>query len=717
MKHTVVNARLPRTLSEASRALNIHDLDGDILRPVPYPPMVALPEAAPPHTPADWPEVSVEAADITSFSSRTQAMTLTGDYTHWAGPLAAADSARISAAMAGARREARARAEAAGMLCRPALVWYTLHDDRGGLLHRSVPKLIAPADPGASLTANVGLTSGNGYNQMPELEVMVTAWRLRLTVPQEVSSAALLRLHCAPLPDTLPKDTRVIASFGAHDAASAQLTLRFPETASSAEAAARRVDKLYDGAVTLLTLPAPFTGAAAVVKAGGPGVVSADTAPASGLAGECSPPHAFSSGVSAAAGDLMVYGDITPLRALPAGVLWLAAAKEAAVAWTAVTRVTLRHPGGGEEVLSVSQSGTGGCPVALSPLIVYPHPAAVRMEIGVAGSDGSRRGVTLDLTPTPGGCAACHVEPGLEPVALVDIGTLPTPLVRRTELRHPGALLVAEAGAPRLPTGALEALEGTVTAVAQAGPATSSLDFGRRHLHVFTTSGIYLIAARETGALAARRLDVRAVASQALVAPSPEGNYAVASDELLLVGGAKVTRIDSAPGCVALGREPRRGTLLMLFSCGTLTARYPSGGVSAIIPPPDLSGFMTLPGHLIGIKADDTFGYDFSDADSDEVMPVDVMLRLELPAATPGPRRLPSAIEWGISSPSADLNLMLDGSNGGVPVRVMAARVAGALTLPPRVRVLPGRPLARQWVSVSGKADVTTEIRYVKIDL
>lgn len=84
MKNTLIAARLPQTLAEATDALNLCDADG-ILRPVGGPPLVEMPEdSVDEPAPGEWPEVTVEIADLTTFSTRTPAITLAGDYTHWA---------------------------------------------------------------------------------------------------------------------------------------------------------------------------------------------------------------------------------------------------------------------------------------------------------------------------------------------------------------------------------------------------------------------------------------------------------------------------------------------------------------------------------------------------------------------------------------------------------------------------------------------------------
>lgn len=647
---------------------------------------------------APFPRIAVGVYGTRDFAASTPSRTLSGQYRHWTGPMAQADLRIITADLLAAYSRTMRMAAADGYYTQPVAVWYRLLDDRGQLLYRSEPVVIADGgyrgiDP---MTADVAL-SGGYYADMGAVQVKLRGFSLGYkildTLANDSPHVAVAEIFASPMLDPVDYAGSVTAAFGASDAVSASLGLRLPLFAALKNRLLRMLDRLETISARIAVINEPFSGSeAAMIPVDTSDVIDPSCrsavlaslldkklTPVSRLMSEISLPHRFSAGAVGQASDMTVWGDITPVLALPAGVTWRCASVNPGVAWSAVTRVTLSR-GGVDEILSFSESGASDCPVALSPVVAYPHSCARRIQITVAGSDGSLRGIDLRLTPAPGNCGACYVASGLKSLPLEDVDAPLSPVVSRVSRSFPSALVVAAADNPLLPAIVKQLSSGRVTAIARSPRYANSLDIGRRHICVFTDEGSYIAAVNIARlAVSCHRVDSRPVISPRAVAVTPDGIYAASTRSLLLIAGSTVKSVARGYDFSELGYSPRFGELFCRGADGSVRVLDDSGGWARREFSESVTGFCCHGGGIWAVGCNSVF--DLND-ESPQTVSVRYAALYRNGGAIPlGVRK----VIWLFGASSFTGRLTVVGSNNAIDeVTVADYRLTGRVNLPPR---------------------------------
>lgn len=648
---------------------------------------------------AEFPAIRIGAYSERDFSASTAPRTLAGDYRHWSGPLAAADRSSLSADLLDAYSEAMRLSMGAGFFAQPVAVWYRLLDSRGALLYRSEPVVVtARGYGGADAVEGSVAVEGGVYHRLGAMTVKLRGVSLGYQVlgtaaGNDLPCVACAEIFVSPMLDPVDYAGEVGARFGSADATSGQLGLTLPFLPGLRRRAGLLLDRLESVSSRVAVIQNPFStpmqsmmtlidcsGAidARRESAALTAALKKGSAPAWGVKGEISLPHRFSAGAVTVGSDIVAWGDITPLSALPARAAWRAARVDASMSWTAVTRVTIDR-GDGLEILSVSESGASGCPLSLSPVACYPHPRAVRLQVVVTGSDGVTRGADLPLAPTPDGSGACYLSAGLAPVELKEGASALSPVVSRLEESRHSAVAVAAADAPFEPLAVAELSTCRVTALAPLPRYGNSLDMGRRHLTVLTDGGIHLAAVNpSTGKISCHLVDNSAVVGAEAVAVTPAGVYAIAGDALTLIDGNRVKVVARGCGFAEIGYSARYGELVCLRADGELSVMDADGGWMTLALPDTVTGLCSVPSGLLAACDSEVYNLDKpTDAVVEVALSVTHCLRGHV-----APRWREAVWLMGAGAFSGSLSLM--GSWNGVDeAKVAVFRVDGRLNVPP----------------------------------
>lgn len=208
-------------------------------------------------------------------------------------------------------------------------------------------------------------------------------------------------------------------------------------------------------------------------------------------------PHSFTARQVSSTGAVVAYGDMEAL--LYAGYTptdYACAFRRAeGVEWQALTTVMFRD---GTSVRRVSR-GKDEIPQTLSPLTVYPDPAAVSVRIIMKCSDESKsRGWQAALTPDSSRRLAYGLSESLSERDLADyVGTEPDFDTEADSNVHlPLGDLVGVAGTETpLRIQGLNRIGRRVTAIVGATSTAASWDYGRTRFYVFTDETLTLVNA------------------------------------------------------------------------------------------------------------------------------------------------------------------------------------------------------------------------------
>lgn len=651
---------------------------------------------------ASYPKIRIGVYGVREFSASTSSRELSGEYRHWAGPLEERDTRRATSDILAAYSRAVSLGLASGYYTQPVAVWYRLLGSRGEVLYRSEPVVVSDGGYRGedAWWGDVGL-SGGVYRDLGAVQVKLRGFALGYEADAAsgmAKSVASAEIYVSPLIDPVDYAGEVAAVFGAHDATSARLGFRLPLLAGLEERARRLLDRLDAVGKRVAVVQNPFSGTgggmtlldgcAVIDPAKESAALSAalrkSVAAERSLIAEITQPHRFSAGVAGVCSDMVVWGDLKPLSALPAGVWVNRADSLKSSGWSSVTRVTIDGDGE-EEILSLTESGSSDAPASLGPVVGYCDPRAKRIQVVVTYSDGTRRGVDLQLTPTPDGSGAFYVSAHLAPVALAEGVQALSPVTVRRKTEYSGGLAVALTGNELVPVATAVVSSGQIKAIAESTRYGNSLDMGRRHIAVFTTGGIHVAGVNpDRGAISCHCIDAAGVERGEAVAAGGAGIYAASAGRLLLVDGSRVKIV--ARGCdfIALGYSGRYGELLCLDAAGRLWAVDEDGRVAQRELPQRAAGLCCRGCRVWVIGESDVYDLDREEEGAVAVRYSRIMRRS-------GVRGLPgvSRAVWLMSCAEYRGTLTVKSSNTGIDeVTVAAFRVNGRINLPPHTPML-----------------------------
>lgn len=351
------------------------------------------------------------------------------------------------------------------------------------------------------------------------------------------------------------------------------------------------------------TTPMPYEAEVATIRK----MIAATVTPATGDAlclHRCTVPHRFSAAVCAHTASAVVWGNLRAHRFAGYGAGEFAA-DTADEAWTAVAEVTFAD---GTVARRVTR-GTTAMPTSLVPVLSYPDPEAVSIDIVVESESEGAVPLrwTADLAPDRTGKTAISINATPEPrqpVEDTDAWITTSADSAPPAREYPGHIAVAAAGQPLTPLLAV-GLKDTVTAATAATSTSGAWDFGRTRFVVFTPQRTSLVnVAADFGSAGIGTLATTGADTSAAVAVSPDGaTFFAAGPTIYRVDGAKV-KVVAIGRCRLdrLGYDSTRNELAAADSSGAGAVIHldPASGdtLFATTSPGPTNGWLSTPGHV-----------------------------------------------------------------------------------------------------------------------
>lgn len=614
-------------------------------------------------------------------------------------------------------------ASSRGRYIQPVLARLTARDSRGALLYRSAPVMIAPAAGVQLLEAERPLT-GQDFNEAGSVTLQAVPFSIGLCFPAQVPAEwrqrvatleveTTVQLH--PVSFQLPSVVHI--SIPASGSATLVMTAPGAHTTSAGIAddgslMRRRVETLLDNQEKAFTVarsmpfPEEWSTVTGIYRAGASDC-RAEAAPAFAASsaadrdmdGAPAPwmlnyPHTFSAACGTSGGGMVMWGCITT-RLFDGYTVAEQSISVSPVssALPATSIITLADG----RMLVDSVTETSAVPTELSPLILYPHPTAVKVTI----ITGTRKWEAA-LRPTPGRRMAYALATDLKPVTpSAELGMHIVPEGRQVTERYPSVVAVASLTSPLDITATSVAGEGTVTAVTSALRCGSSLDISRRHFYVFTRGGILSVtAAGDYHRLTPVLLDHRPVMMAQSVAEGADGVLAIAGEDLVRVSGNKVTTLLVNTGPCSVGRCGRYGEIWMVSAVSDPTLIFNPVTKYAFYRKDLYPEEMLTAGERLLLRTADGKLHDASEEQSSP-MPVEIRLRVSMPRA-----RAVAAFGVRLICSGFSGRIYLAGDNGvhspDGAYRIVGFDVEGELNRPLESRVA-AHPFRYVTLGVSGR--------------
>ena len=520
----------------------------------------------------ELPSISIVATDNHTFSATVPARTLSGGYTHWSGSLSADDTKAVTADALAAYREACAAASAAGYLVQPVIARYRLLDRLGNTIFRSSPAIVSAGglQPSAASLATATL-SGGSFSNLSSFNVAVEGYRLAVAVESSLDDrwktlVDRAVIEISPQFEPIDFSGRAVTRMENPSSQSGTLRILLPG-ADDADATVRReimsaLERLDNLLSEVAAIPRPFdsTATSPVTLIGISATASTVCSVASvkkstasdPLLQLLSSPNRLGAKVDVADGDDILLGNATVTRYRGDSPFAMTTVAGGNSPWRAYVKVRLADG----NVLVRSHVASALSPSGFSPLLSYPSPDAVEMEIMVKRDGQPTVKATFSLTPCHSAGVAYYLADSLSP-AMFPSTEAPyiVPAETVVSIEMPSVCAVAKLTSPRSVTAYTSLDAGEVVHITPSVRSSSAWDFARLHLYAFATSGIYTLAINaDRSRIAATRIDSRPVTSSAHVAEAESAVYAVAASDLVSITGASVkTETGQLPDVVALG--------------------------------------------------------------------------------------------------------------------------------------------------------------------
>lgn len=535
-----------------------------------------------------FPTINLRAISTTQISVTSSQCALLGEYTHWSGQLESTDEVNLNTDLKNLYTSLCDKASLVGLYVQPVIAHYQLFDNHGNMLYKSAPILIsAPNGLQAVDLISASVVAENGvYSRISNFKLTATAFTIGFDVP-DISDTPwdeiVASVKIMVTPQIHPIDFSAPASYRLEtDDTSALIKAYLPGVARSMTPDTSRctniikclVANLDSSSQTLGTFNNPFTSGFSIIRFPLKKVflnrldrntaqsecsvatrlltstdITADTDYGQSLLNSASLPNRFTAGTASAIGDIIAYGNITPIRysGYPATMFASELTNEA---WYANIKVTFAD---GKESVVWHGEGTTSAPHSFSPLLSYPDTDAIEMTLTVNYSDGTTLSRTVELSPI--GSMSIFIDETLAPFLLdttQEAYVIPSANTK-TNARH-GCVTSAPASSPLNLSSALHITQGKIVAITPAVRSSSAWDFARSHLYAFSTTGIYAVAINSSrSAISANIIDARKVYSHDAVTFSESGAYVIASGALLRISGSKSTTIDTQTSFKSIG--------------------------------------------------------------------------------------------------------------------------------------------------------------------
>ncbi|MDE7110443.1 MAG: hypothetical protein K2O38_00905 [Muribaculaceae bacterium] len=267
----------------------------------------------------------------------------------------------------------------------------------------------------------------------------------------------------------------------------------------------------------------------------------------------------------------------------------------------------------------------------------------------------------------------------------------------------PGLLLAAPASSPLAPVGSAKVSTGRIHSILAPVGSAGGWNYGRHHLLVFATDGIYAVSIdRSLSVISSSLIHSGGVSGPEAVTSAVDAIYCACSGgRLLRLRGTTVSNV-SVPFAVSSVAFAGHSSELWITS--------PNAAMTATIHIPSMRCSMRTDMRALRFDPESALAVDSAGALRD--------LSLELPKATDVTwrRRIESdfssaMVEWAVDSPlMVGMKLILMADGGATPQRINSLTLNGRLNAPLRLRVFsPRKPYLT--VAFSGVTDPQTRFR------
>lgn len=689
------------------------------------------------------PEICLETTETGIITTETAAVTVKDvNFDRSSPQIPATGLKTISRELLDAYRRLSATADDGSLWIQPAIARYHLIGLDGERVYTSAPAITGCGWQCTS-AVSADCTKTDTTLTIPPLQLSARTYRLNLNiadgVAESLSALGITAIEVEATPQIHPADnnatcawriarqstsTPVISlalpgatdSFTSRDSRRAA-TLRhlMARLDSSSHMLATLDQPVFDGRTEIRRSPAmTLDEEQRTIESSLSRKVSGITSHYAGsLLAEISSPNTFTAATVTSSGDMVAWGDITPIPATAMTVSDICT-DFSDIPYTGILEVHFRSG----RIRRIAVKGTRA-PAAWAAAVSYPDESASSLVLFIRRGDGNDLRGRMQLSPIVGARRAAGIDISLAATPFEHwSGGIPEPDSHIAESeRRAGAVVASRLSAPISPLSALEVCHSPIRSLMPAIRSQSSWDFSRCHIYALSQAAIHAVSLNADRRLvSATMIDPRGIERNESAARTSDGIITLHRGQMIRLAAARAETIATATPFVEIAWDTASENLWTLDAEGNLSCCSPHGrSLTEISSPANFEHIYSAGNRLWLSDTDELYRQETeTEAASSGMRPVLWQADTGLPSGS----RI-TALEIGMSASDFYGTVTLRSQNAPgnrPPLTLLKMNVSGKISAPVVRRLsIPARPFVS--IEINGMADDDFQLHNIRLHL
>ncbi len=689
------------------------------------------------------PEICIETSETGSIATETAAITVKDvSFDRLSPQIPATGLKTLSRELLEAYRRLAATADDGALWIQPAIVRYHLIGRNGERIHSSAPTITGCGWQCTSVIS-ADCTKTDSTLSIPPLQLSARTYRLSLKiadgVAETLTALGITSIEVEATPQIHPIDSNATCAWRIvrQSTSTPVISLALPgatdsfTSRDSRRAAMLRslMARLDTSSQILATLNQPIINGHTEIQRN-PAMtldeeqqtvesslskkVSDNPAGyADSLLAEISSPNTFTAAVATSSGDMVAWGDITPIAATAITICDICSGFSD-VAYTGTLEVHFRSG----RIRRIAVSGTRA-PSAWTSAVSYPDASASSLVLFIRRKDGNAFRGEMQLSPIAGSRRAACIDSALASTAFKPwSGEIPNPDSHAADSeRRAGTVVAARLSAPATPLSALEVCHSPIRSLMPALRSQSSWDFSRCHVYALSQAAIHAVSLNTARRLvSATMIDPRGIDRSESVTRTSDSIITLHRGQMIRLAASRAETIDISTPFVETAWDTASGMLWTLDADGNLTCCSPqSGSLTEISSPANFEHIYSAGNRLWLSDTDELYRPETeAEAASSGLRPILWQADTGLP-----PYSRITALGIGMSASGFHGTVALRSQNTSgnqPPLTLLKMNISGKINAPIVRRLsVPSRPFVS--IEINGMADDDFQLHHIRLHL
>lgn len=689
------------------------------------------------------PEICIETSETGIITTETAAITVKDVSFDRSSPQIPATGLKsLSQELLDAYRRLSATADDSNLWIQPAIIRYHLIGRGGERVYSSAPTITGCGWQCTS-AISADCTKTDTTLTIPPLQLSARTYRLSLSVANGVAknlhALGITAIEVEATPQIHPVDNNATCAWRIirQSTSTPVISLTLPGTTDSFASRERRraatlrnlMARLDSSSQILATLNQPIIDGCTeiqrtpamtldeeqrTIESSLTKKVNGNTSDYTGsLLAEISSPNTFTASTATSSGDMVAWGDITPIPATAITISDICT-NFSDVSYTGILEVHFRSG----RIRRITVSGTRA-PSAWASAVSYPDESASALVLFIRRKEGNALRGEMQLSPIAGTRISAHIDNTLSSTNFESWnGEIPEPDSHITDnKRRAGAVVASRLSAPISPLSALEVCHSPIRSLMPALRSQSSWDFSHCHIYAMPQASIHAVSLNASRRLvSATIIDPRGIDRNESATRTSDSIITLHRGQMIRLAASRAETIATVTPFVEIAWDAASETLWALDAESNLTCYSPQGGsLTEISSPANFEHIYSAGNRLWLSDTDELYRPETeSEAASSGLRPILWQADTRLP-----PYSRITILEIGMSASTFYGTVTLRSQNASgnqPPLTLLKMNVSGKINAPVIRRLsIPPRPFVN--IEINGMADDDFQLHHIRFNL